>query len=1701
MGRLKFLNEREVRRRARRLLMTEAYHGLLSVSDQTTTKSLTSSELKYRGSKDDKGQRLNETADSAMHRLMHDIDRAKPGDTFYLTYALSEFTTLGRSQAEIVDPSGGPVVQYTAQTLTNFLRGLTGEYVGSEADFFSTDAKKSDRERDLRASKSALSTGQDMIESGMQAIMDVQVNRVRQLREVLADIEGDNPMTPPQAVEQLYRIISPQSVGATGRVNPAELAKAVTNKLLRGEIRLSNEADERAVINGAITMALGEYVFRTAKNTTGVVGEGTRIDMGGKVEVVNPISPALAKNMRDKIMNFSDPVVGRDIRERAIDFLTASCASNCNFGVGDLTQTPGRMHGRLDKSGLPASVIMQTINLLLFVMMYGEVFTGGMKDGKRVPGKWSERHLPDSQLGSLFWGFHIDPEASIRVANALNKSVSGSAAEIMGQLSPGSRERRHYSPEVNAVIVASRELSDDKGNADPGAVRTRASEILGREITPLELTSLRKAADVAINAKRRGAGLSDDSNRRGYEMKLHGTHDALHADPAAVLSSAVDIVRNNEAGQVLSKAFLSRMLYGVTLRCVGRRKGTVVTKDAIKTALSAGTEMGAREATSHEVPIFDAYVEQPKQRRSGSIEDVDQLAKMQTMSSGPDLPHVSHAGALEGSAKVSSPDELLAARRRRRTHQAIVATTNFSFSLASLREALSGQADIGDALSKAENYTVMGAIKQHYIEKVPSTRRNVTPDFVLQLESLLTENLNPKKETIQLIGAQKFTDPAHAMDRVPFEKLRPIPELGIADTGIGSRLLQGAPVAPGEVGLKHAASYNVVDRILRDPNDHPLRVSVKKTLEQIQRELETQSDLGRVNHMERVANELRSDMSSSHGRTPDRFETMVNSRLVSRSIRGLLAELHTIAHSDDASITPNFTVMENLALDSLSAAGIRSRYDAASGGVRPLTTEERAMLEGIVDTIRMRFAAEIGERSETRMTVVPISSVVLAALSGESPAKSGSDIAAHIAFVSPTFQQAVEKRGGSDTPLVQPILPRIIASREAAVEAEKQLSGLDLASIARTIDGAFGEAPLVHQDLRAGEDTVPLEVIHAIVGARTNYATIQSPSYGSTVTAISETIKEDLEGLQSFAKRLNQSSYGENAAKAGRRAVETINDKSDVGGKTVLGTFLAMATGFASHAQSNRTVLSTELERLPFVSNPVETVALLNDFLTSVMQPFVSVGDTPIAHIGEAAEDLLDAISSSTSLLDTLQEVVKETGRLAPSVSKPPEGKGASWRDYYDAHQRQLLKNEEALGELAAIASKIRTLSSYTPSADLSERIISNIRRAIDYTSLEIVPVRDTTVQILDRLLGEDGVAAQIILDISNTFSEGQRSQVLTNLSISVGAMATDPKTFAAEYTGQVGVHGRQLKIAAAILGDTEEFSYDFVDPYEVARRIINSDPADPLARVLIMSMFPTTTSTAATQAGGIARSEPGRRDALRQRITDLIRAYRLVKQSLNSLLNPKGPKQGEILDAIMAIGEYLKIKPSEEALRGASRVDPRTKSIYGLRSGRPDETEPQVVIRRTGERVKADRTAAASVAADTSPRLAPPEMETLVRAAEKLREIVKDNPDVTLNGAKLSDTTLGDAAQAVMDETAKDQVDPRVWTQMVAIIPHLLEGLATLIAYEGTLRSGNMGAWDAMSARGKGLAPKYYLEDVPDEVGSLVGRIRRIPTPEGWQV
>jgi hypothetical protein len=1149
-----------IRKRVRSILLAEA------AGDKKLTVREADKTVRFRGQISPGFVGLPENPTSAMSRFKDALSNAEAGDVFYLTYGIAKY----------VPVEGG--VQYTDKIIRDTKSVLFGEYTVPDRQALS--AVEQERVDTLQDASTGMAQAHRLISLGMERIQEIQQERVEKLKSVVARIKsGDTDFDPVRELTQIIVLDASavESLRSNDRAVRISAINSVQALVYSGKARLRDNfiKTENELIGAAQLLSFGQEISKISIDQTDRPGT-RRMTRSGKLlsvekevgksrELFAKISGTRIERLKDdrgrNITVFQTDAAKQEeneklLRSRTVDILLGGCISTPIFMGPKLQITSGEAHRLLEQSGLPLSVLMTIVELLMSAIQFGEKFMGSKGYLAQAEAN------PMSSYAFLAWGSHIDPEHTLEIAAGFlggraaiwsGVAAEGYATTATGRaLRAGDRVRNYRDPGVDAII---RKITSNSRAMD---IITSLEEVLrklasGEPIKKGERTSWQPTDDdvrqiislirpSGAPAKLMGSAEESPESELGRIKKIIvgliymrdskrtsanigvATKDkdlieaskksatdydrarGIEKDSASVAAEVSRLASGSTSEQHVYQKILRNILYGVTLVCTGRMTGTSLTRDALKSG----------EEVKRGFPIFAAKIEMPKQSRIRSIED---MAVLGTLVNAPSrssfAPATKQTGDALETGKLSTAGERTVYGRTQ-TPRAEIHTPNLRINLSNdeiMRAIEEGNVD--KVLRSADSYKLGNPLRIPYIEKETRYRDEMKIEDVMGLESFYDSTLALKRVTVQLLGAKKVHDASLKTKEIRASQIVTIPELGIIPLGtvIEGNQLVGDDTKRQLVSMLGKKAVDIIGKMTdASVNGSPSSLEMFDLTDRtVQAGWDPDSLKAQV---ERVVRNLRND-ALLLGNSP-RAAYM-------RSLANeMLSDLRFSHNVEDSKFESRINA--RIAAHSLDAILLQAKKIKSSGAPtfprnidkielpNVLKGRVNPQSEAALNAIKRGLSEEFGSPDTTSLVNRPaFSYIVLAGRTG------AADIDAEIKSLSNKREHdPANMRNGQATP---PLLQLHMKAVQGANELIESMESIDVMSVIEKLQGESRSRHRPRADYATPDESAPVALASA----------------HSDLLRKSETLREALKGrkpidaslLSDLAKKLNRSSFAE----------------------------------------------------------------------------------------------------------------------------------------------------------------------------------------------------------------------------------------------------------------------------------------------------------------------------------------------------------------------------------------------------------------------------------------------------------------------------------------------------------------------------------------------------------------------------------------------
>lgn len=883
-----------------------------------------------------------ESPDSALLRFKRSLDEAVAGDVFFLTYGIAEHAPLSDADREKLQASPDDL-RFSTEIYDSMVDTLMGKKKIADDEINSMPEDERNVAETTRNSSSSLASSKRLLDLGLEKIRAIQEKRLNELNAIADRISGTSKVSP-NLVDELkkYVVLLPEEVKYLRGLSKAALfdigalkneeLKGLTDdqreqlvqkkiqqlkvrafdnirdRIGKGTLELTQEyiKSENELIGAAQSIAYGNRMHTLSVDQTGIPGtrkyKGDHVvpkELGASYTIKKALT-GVGKSLKDGSHDVGEPY---NPDSDVIDILIGGCVTLLTFKGPNFRITTGAAHGRLERSGLPMPTLQTIVALLLWEITYGS------------PRISSYMTNPETLGSFMLWAEHLDPVHTAEIARGFigTGKLAYDATASGKSLRPGSRANSHWDSKTDTIISTARRIVPgvDPKLITPEQLNQIVSTLSnsGIDVTPDRVKKILSAREQVAVEKSVLANLSDTNNQREYEASKSSRKGS---SPASLAKEVTSRVVSNESEKRIYKDVLRRMLFGVTLRCVGKSVETTINSDPKDlTPASLASASVTQLTTQRSFPIFEAKIERPKQSFIKLVQGTADRSKMVGGSSflGLTDQKVSRGGGspLEtDSAKLGSAGEQTKGGKIRSEHKSEIFTPNMKINLTNdqINKAIEN-GTIGTLLSQDKSYTASKPFQIPFVEKVISRRENMTVEDVMALESPYDQRMKPLKVAVQLLGAKKFHDSANEKKAVKPSYLNPIPEMGIIPTGkaisenervsdatvyrVQSQISQRAiALLKRESGIdvdpKTFQSFDLRDRIIRSASSGSLKSKLEKMITDLDRAIEAEGDLGVEQHQRQVKRHLLRFLHSSHGTNNDVLVSRINAQIVKNAL-------------------------------------------------------------------------------------------------------------------------------------------------------------------------------------------------------------------------------------------------------------------------------------------------------------------------------------------------------------------------------------------------------------------------------------------------------------------------------------------------------------------------------------------------------------------------------------------------------------------------------------------------------------------------------------------------------------------------------------------------------------------------------------------------------------------------------------------------
>ena len=1688
-----------------------------------------------------RGGDISESADAAMVRLRQQLRMAEVGDTFYITFILSNMKVVGGARAKSKDPTGRPVLEYTSD-----LYDLYKDMALGENNFFDAEqirGSKSMAERQKKELQSDISStivaGQNMVTKGLQAIGGVQAARIGDLQSDIAEIRAGQ-MTPAQALSLLFGaqrtqssgtaqttientptsivlrskpiFMPPGNIGQYARVltdadaEPGAKKRAVDaiRSAVYGRsrsVRLTdaNVMQERQLINGALIACVGSVLYNAGRPENGgikIAGTGspyteTHEKTGTLIQRVARMDPKRVTDLFTGEVESEEGAgrgVSEDARQMAAQLLIGSCATDCNFpeAQADINLDPGESLAMMEEAGVPSSILMHRVELLLSAIE--EIYREGRVVTTRakllLAGTSPEGRSSGAPGAAIAWANHFDPQAAISLAMATN---SRSPVPAAAAHETGPRIDSHYDARISTLTRALRSVPQGASSED----QARTMKAALPDATEAEISGVIKHE--AAVSRLRTTQRDELFKRRGLEG--YGVKRALSGrtqGPRNVMEQVRSIRASQGGEEAIYKYLLEPLQYGVTMRCTGK---SLVPQFSVK-ALTAA-EQGDPAETLVEMPVFDVKAEEPRQSAINRIQDpeVVQRLRMSANAFGQQSKGVSYQSVVETGV---APDEGGGTRYVQRGSGG--PRPDISCTMVSLPpfvEALSGEKSYSQEVAEAvDSGTVIldGTLTVPYIEKVPASYKQVGPDFIDTMERTLDGRLRPRNVTLQLMSAVKTRGSSRG-------DLRVVPSAGL-----------GRGFGPGGINEEVVAKFDVAGgRTILDPlSASPFREDVKDALEDMRLRVHSMPLFDQISVHQAMLDYQRI-LNSSHSKSDEEFESLVNAKAAAHGLSTIRDELERISAG-----RINVPELTNLQQQDFSAR-IRRLASALNNASRSGAGEdaERAAMAAAT-ALKIIGALDLQNSEGTSPGILRASPVVIAALHTSASPDAGD--------VSPATSEADLRSRNPQKGTTMPLHGVLDAASRAAGEALLEFRDLKIDQLIRVAQRGTARFTEEIQSHGIEETSAGTDLMESFKATHLEFTELHDamPDHKEMV----DVAKEIVDAYKEILSKIDRSG---GVGVAGVASTAATNED-----------FYPLTTATSAGLQSKKDMIEqcvnahiarTQVQGAGFVKGSsgtkrvAEIAAEYYDLLVRVRDEFIEQYD-----IEQMVQDVNDVLVSTLGLQTSIEDVIEDARGKIALAQRHGERLQEIERDSKAAGS-QLRELDELF---SSIAVEIRSVTDRAASAPVSRGITcARLLSGAGDTSSSLMVFASEAYLSYTKL---QGIATDRLIPLVYPTMMKSMSQAATRVRVPRDPMAlikaretaervtedepSDVAVVTPEVRDALSIDPVQARVIKAFIeGETVggtrvvDFAALSTDPYAAAKRIITNilrsatrgSPEFVFAARLRTAMYPLTSQSGISGAlkmpdDPVARGTLDQMIGLRPSLRMMAREIKAAYDSIRTLLE-MAIKQGDLEAnrsgqlAIIACGAYLNLRPEADAFArtGGRRTTPEGEVEVGR--VRP-ATPAAVKIRRPFASTGAfSRAAMGSVPSPTEVPTAyqgtrPTETEygeqvaDVSARAQKLSEILGNRDSVA---AGLDRLTLEELTLKAVEGDGADMETLRSLLPLAANdFVRLSRRLAERLRGRGATDDERRVAAEAAEAKARADLPGMVAANLPKRISAL---------------
>ena len=952
-----------IRDEVRRLLMLEARVLVGFPGDKAyRAKRLETPLKKFRGVD------YAENPEDAMSRLDRALMEAQVGDVFYLTFIMAELEAdravntyedkVKDEEGELPEEDRQPrTVRYSTRLYDNVYRTLVAGFDPDVGEVEGQTSGFKGAPDGVPISMAAL--GANMVRDGIAKLSNVlrtrDIPRLDRALEIIAEgaRSGQDAEFRAACAKQLGELfprlksqlaLSPDKVSKDRLEELQGIAAGVMNGILGGEGaslgELSPDASMPEKFSAAQMISIGSLLIRSGGSRI----PGTRGAMPIDPET-SPAVEALFAYAKGEKMSAG---LRQSVTRNACNILIGSCAADCTFGVSP----PIEIHEHqalLEESGAPMDLFTTTAYLMSYGLAYGVEFARAYAG--TASGDLQKR------VSDTLWSHHIDPPRALNIARRFTTSRPSGPSETMSAAYNNNAESYHGSEGFKMGGAEDGRYVGALGPRDHSGL-----EGFSRHPRTRFETAVSAAGGRVLSVEGRRLQIQVPANGLGNlrsRLKDMGTLDASPSEvgkkdvtigftardlvlgspgtsPRSAVTAALDTVQGNEVERILQREVLSRLQYGMTLRCIGRKKALRL-GSANPDSFSAAVDNLVVDA-----PIFEGSREEPRQYAINTILDKAQQERMYSIT----------PTGKRGLGKVGGKIENIASGEG-----GMAPTQTRSAPTTSYRSVIEVP-----LIKMTSDGIEVGVNSIPYVEKQITERfTGVGIEAIHSMESMLNTKLQRKKVALQLYSVTHVRERGASFRPASIEELRPDPS-----RGMGMNLPPGSQVV-GE--------FRVDGREFTDSaKSSELKKSIMRALKGIREQL-THSDLYTHHRLKQRESALLQDLRRTTHVNDQTFQSLVNSRAVAAQLDTLVEGIEDVIHMDES---PTLVKARELPIADVAQFG--TQIVRRAQGLGP---DQRAGIVATMNRLSQMLQQELTSESgagDSPPRIQLASSVVLAAL-------------------------------------------------------------------------------------------------------------------------------------------------------------------------------------------------------------------------------------------------------------------------------------------------------------------------------------------------------------------------------------------------------------------------------------------------------------------------------------------------------------------------------------------------------------------------------------------------------------------------------------------------------------------------------------------------------------------------------------------------